>query len=192
MLTVVPDRWLWIRKHPLEIIVVVLTPPFLPASLAAIRVLRLLRLVRLLRLAQVVRRLFTFEGLRYAALLALITLIGGGTAFASVEKEPTAWDGIWWAITTMTTVGYGDVPVTTNAGRVIAIIVMVVGIGFGTLVIGAISERFVAPSVEREVEEAQQEAVEEFQDLDAEVLRELRAMSARLQQLETALHRRGS
>ena len=112
-----------------------------------------------------------------------MTLIGGGTAFASVEKEPTAWDGIWWAITTMTTVGYGDVPVTTNAGRVIAIIVMVVGIGFGTRVIGAISERFVAPSVEREVEEAQQEAVEEVQDLDAEVLRELRAMSARLQQL---------
>ena len=192
MLAVVPDRWRWVRQHPLEVIVVVLTPPFLPASLAAIRVLRLLRLVRILRLAQVVRRLFRFEGLRYAALLALITLIGGGTAFASVEKEPTAWDGIWWAITTMTTVGYGDVPVTTNAGPVIAIIVMVVGIGFGTLVIGAISERFVAPSVEREVEEAQQEAVEEVQDLDAEVLRELRAMSARLQQLETALHRRGS
>jgi voltage-gated potassium channel len=46
----------------------------------------------------------------------------------------------------MTTVGYGDVPVTTDAGRVIAIIVMVVGIGFDTLVIGAISERFVTPA----------------------------------------------
>ncbi len=92
----------------------------------------------------------------------------------------------------MTTVGYGDVPVTTNAGRVIAIIVMVVGIGFGTLVIGAISERFVAPSVEREVEQAEQETVEEFQVVEEELLRELRAMSARLQQLETALQRRGS
>jgi voltage-gated potassium channel len=192
MLAVVPDRWRWVRQHPLEVIVVVLTPPFLQASLAAIRVLRLLRLVRLLRLAQVVRRLFTFEGLRYAALLALMTLIGGGTAFASVEEEPTAWDGIWWAITTMTTVGYGDVPVTTNAGRVIAIIVMVVGIGFGTLVIGAISERFITPQVEREVEEAEQEAVEELQGVEAEVLRELRAMSARLQQLEMALQQRGS
>jgi len=82
--------------------------------------------------------------------------------------------------------------VTTNAGRVIAIIVMVVGIGFGTLVIGAISERFVTPQVEREVEEAEQEAVEELQGVEAEVLRELRAMSARLQQLERALQGRGS
>jgi voltage-gated potassium channel len=49
MLAVVPDRWRWLRQHPLEVIVVVLTPPFLPASLQAIRVLRLLRLVRLLR-----------------------------------------------------------------------------------------------------------------------------------------------
>lgn len=192
MLAVVPDRWRWIRQHPLEVIVVVLTPPFLPASLQSVRVLRLLRLVRILRLAQVVRRLFTFEGLRYAALLALMTLIGGGTAFASVEKEPTAWDGVWWAVTTMTTVGYGDVPVTTNAGRVIGIIVMVVGIGFGTLVIGAISERFVTPQVEREVEHAERETVEEFQVVEAELLRELRAMSARLQQLETALQQRGS
>jgi voltage-gated potassium channel len=102
-------------------------------------------LSELLRLAQVVRRLFTFEGVRYAGLIVLMTIIGGGTAFASVEKGPTAWDGIWWAATTITTVGYGDVPVTTNGGRVIALIVMVVGIGFGTLVIGAVSERFITP-----------------------------------------------
>lgn len=190
MLAVVPDRWRWLRQHPLEVIVVVLTPPFLPASLQSIRVLRLLRLVRLLRLAQVVRRLFTFDGLRYAALLALMTLIGGGTAFASVEKEPTAWDGIWWAATTMTTVGYGDVPVTTDAGRVIGLIVMVVGIGFGTLVIGAISERFVTPQIELEVEHAEQETVEAVEEFEIEVLQELRAMSTRLQQLEAALERR--
>jgi hypothetical protein len=42
MLVVVPDRRAWLRRHPLEVAIVVLTPPFLPASLQAARVLRLL------------------------------------------------------------------------------------------------------------------------------------------------------
>jgi voltage-gated potassium channel len=62
MLIVVEDRRRWLREHPIEVIATVLSPPFLPSSLAAARVLRLLRLVRLLRLAVVVRRLFTFDG----------------------------------------------------------------------------------------------------------------------------------
>jgi voltage-gated potassium channel len=65
MLAVVPDRRRWLRDHPVEVVSVVLTPPILPSSLTAARMLRLLRLVRLLRLAVVVRRLFTFEGVRY-------------------------------------------------------------------------------------------------------------------------------
>jgi voltage-gated potassium channel len=190
MLAVVPNRWRWLRQHPLEVIVVVLTPPFLPASLQSIRVLRLLRLVRVLRLAQVVRRLFTFEGVRYAALIVLMTVIGGGTAFASVEKEPTAWDGIWFAATTVTTVGYGDVAVTTNGGRVIALIVMAIGIGFGTLVIGAVAERFITPEIEREVEKAERETAAEVEEAEDELLRELHGISERLRVIESGLRAR--
>src|SRR5688500_12803135 len=46
MLAVVRDRKTWLRTHPLEVAIVVLTPPFLPASLQALRVFRLLRLLR--------------------------------------------------------------------------------------------------------------------------------------------------
>ena len=49
MLAVVPDRRAWLRHHPLDLIIVVLTPPVLPAGLQSLRVLRLLRLLRLLR-----------------------------------------------------------------------------------------------------------------------------------------------
>jgi voltage-gated potassium channel len=114
LLAVAENRWRWLREHPLEVAVVVLTPPLLPPSLQSLRVLRLLRLVRLLRLAQIIRRVFTFEGVRYAALLALVTAVGGGTAFASVEKEPSAWDGIWRAVTATTTVGCGDITPQTD------------------------------------------------------------------------------
>ena len=47
MLAVVPDRLAWLRSHPLEVAIVVLTPPFLRSAFSAIRVLRLLRFVRL-------------------------------------------------------------------------------------------------------------------------------------------------
>jgi len=182
MLAVVPSRGRWLREHPVEVVTVVLTPPFLPASLAAARILRLLRLVRLLRLAVVLRRLFTIEGVRYVALLAFVTVLGGGTAFAAIEEEPTAWDGIWWAATTMTTVGYGDLYPETDAGRVLAMAVMLVGIGFGSVLIGAVAERFVARDVAEEAEEVG--ATEEA------LLAEMRNLSARLARIEAAVARR--
>lgn len=179
MLAVVPDRWRWLREHPVEVVATVLTPPILPAGLAAARGLRLLRVLRLLRLAPLARRVFTLDGIRYAALLAFITLLAGGTAFAAIEKQPTEWDGIWWAATTMTTVGYGDLYPQTAGGRVIGIVVMVVGIGFGSLLIGAAAERFVARDVKTET--ADLEMSEEA------LLREVRDLSARLARIEAAL-----
>jgi hypothetical protein len=52
MLSVVPDRWRWIRENPLDVAIVVLTPPFLPQSLQALRIFRLLRPARVLVLVK--------------------------------------------------------------------------------------------------------------------------------------------
>lgn len=186
MLAVVPSRRAWLRQHPLEVVIVLLTPPFLPASLQAIRVLRLLRLLRLVRLVLTVRRLFSLDGLRYAALLALTTALAGGAAFAAVEKNATTWDGVWWAVTTMTTVGYGDHYPVTVAGRVIGIVLMLVGIGFVAVLTGAVAERFLAQQVE-DVAEAQAEATVEIEASELEVLTELRAVRERLNALELRL-----
>lgn len=185
MLAIVPRRLEWLRGHLVEVAIVVLTPPFLPASLQVTRVLRLLRLVRLLPMMSVARRVFSLDGLRYAALLAFLTAVGGGTAFASVEKHLSTWDGVWWAMTTMTTVGYGDIYPHTNAGRVIAVVVMVVGIGFLTMAIGAVAERFVAAEVETEIERVEQ--IEH--DAEAELLGELRAIANRIVELEDVVRR---
>lgn len=157
MLRVVADRGRWLRDHPLDLLIVVLTPPFLPASLQAARVFRLLRLMRLVRAATLARRLLTTEGVRDAAVLALLSVIGGGAAFAAVENghqhQPvSAWDGVWWAITTVTTVGYGDFAPKTDAGRAIAILVMLIGIGFVAILTAAAADRFMRSRQEAEVE----------------------------------------
>jgi voltage-gated potassium channel len=85
----------------------------------------------------------------------------------------------------MTTVGYGDVPVKTDLGRVIAIAVMLVAIGFVAILTAALAERFVATQVRAETVEI----VEEVEYAEADVLRELREITGRLQQLETHVGR---
>src|SRR5205823_5537892 len=84
MLAVVPDRGRWLRGHVLDVAIVVLTPPFVPASLQAGRFLRLFRLLRLLRLLwllRALRRVFSLDGLKHAAVLTALAALGGGAAF---------------------------------------------------------------------------------------------------------------
>ena len=181
MLAVVPDRRRWLREHLLEIAIVVLTPPFLPASLQALRAFRVFRLLRLIAIVRYARRLFTLNGLRYGALVALVTVLAGGAAFAYAEGTST-WDGVWWAMTTVTTVGYGDISPKTDLGRALAILVMLVGIGFLSLLIGSVSERFLRTDLEQEAEVVERDV----ETAHAELMRELRAIRERLGELEAA------
>lgn len=171
MLWVVPSKRTWLRTHMLDVAVTALTPPFAPAAWQAGRVYRVARLLRLLRVFSL-RRLLSIEGLKLAALTAVSTVVVGGIVVASIEstaREPwTAWDGIWWAVTTVTTVGYGGLEPHTDSGRIIASVIMLVGIGFVALLTAFIADRFIAG----------QEAKEDL------VLSELREIRARLERLE--------
>jgi hypothetical protein len=73
----------------------ILPPPVVTGLLRSIRLRRLLRPVRLLRPAKLARGAFSLAGVRYAALLAVLTAIAGGQALASTESasDARAWIG---------------------------------------------------------------------------------------------------
>lgn len=172
MLAVVPNRWEWIKRHPLDVAIVVLTPPFAASLLSSVRALRLLRLVRLLRLAALARSVFSLDGVRYAGFLAVLTAVAGAEAFRAVEGIESG-EALYWSLSTITTVGYGDVTPQTDEGRMIAVTVMLVGIGFAAVLTGAIAQRFIA--------------TEDSEDMSEHELRErLTDLAERLERLERA------
>ena len=68
------------------------------------------------------------------------------------DNFPTLGSGLWWAVQTVTTVGYGDHVPTTRAGQLVAALVMLLGIGFVTVITASITGAFVARSRQKEVD----------------------------------------
>jgi voltage-gated potassium channel len=140
MLAISRDRVGWLRHRVATAAIVLLTPPPF-AGLAMFRLVRVLRGHLGRRAAQAVT---TQEGLRNIGLLTALTVGLGGILFAEVEPGIGVGDGIYWAVTTVTTVGYGDIAPTTTAGKVLAIYVMLMGVAFVAILTGAIAQQFVS------------------------------------------------
>jgi len=139
MVAVARDHLGWTRRRPLSPVLALLTAPALGG-------LDLFRLARLLR-GRVGRRAAetatTAAGLRYVAMLALLTVGLGGVLFARLEPDVGVGDGIYWAVTTITTTGYGDIVPTTSSAKILAVYVMLVGAAFLAIITGAIAQRFI-------------------------------------------------
>lgn len=171
-LGLVPSRWNFVRTHLLDLIVIVI--PFL-------RPVRALRVLRLLRAGMVAgeglgraRRLLTEHGLQYVLLAAVIIVFAGAAAELGFERNVhgsnihTYADALWWAVVTVTTVGYGDRYPVSADGRGVAVVLMLVGIGL----LGVITANVAAFFVTKE---------------DAEDRRRLEVLEGRLERIERLL-----
>jgi voltage-gated potassium channel len=143
--------------------VVVLSFPLLPNLLALVRLARIVRLLRLTRLTAVAVRGLTAlkeilgrRGLLYiVAITTLLILVGGG-CLSILEPETVKGgygDGIWWAVVTASTVGYGDIAPTTFWGRLIAVLLMLVGIGLMSTLAASITSHFVQQTASTEMKD---------------------------------------
>jgi voltage-gated potassium channel len=113
------------------------------------------------------------------ATASTLMTVGAGTLMTVFDHEnfPSVGSGLWWAAQTITTVGYGDDVPTTLAGQLVAVLVMLLGIGFLTVVTAAITSTFVSRSQrERAPSGADEALAEQFRQLDS-----------RLERIEAAL-----
>lgn len=117
------------------------------------------------------QRHFPRKGLLYSLALALVILGLGGLGFWLVEPGIHGLgDGLWLAFTTAATVGYGDIVPHTTAGRVLAVLVVLLGLGVLSLVTASVAALFV------QTEERQ---------IERELLHELAALRQQISDLQT-------
>jgi voltage-gated potassium channel len=73
-----------------------------------------------------------------------VTIVGGVLMhFTDKQSFPSIGDGLWWAVQTITTVGYGDLVPKSATGRIVASVVMLIGIGFLTVITATITSTFI-------------------------------------------------
>jgi voltage-gated potassium channel len=176
-LALADHRWHFVRRNWVDGLAVLLP------------LLRPLRIVSLVRVARVLdRRLTTSLHGRVAAyvtLTASLVVFMASLAVYDAERggrgaSITSYaDAVWWALTTITTVGYGDEYPVTDEGRLVAVLLMVSGIALLGVVTAAVASWFVG----RVAEAAQAQDDED----DAALRAEVRALAEEVRRLRVEL-----
>lgn len=172
-------RLVHLRDHWFDVLIVAL-PVLRPLRIArAARFIRLSQGTRLLavvaRFTHSVRAILAERGLQYVLLTGLVLIV---VAAAAVSRFERGSDGsiqnfataLWWAATTVTTVGYGDAYPVTAEGRGVAVFLMILGIAMFGLLTASITSFFVSP------------AKRDATTLD-DVMREIHRLEARVEEL---------
>ena len=99
-----------------------------------------------------------------------VIVVGAGVLISLIDSTeyPNIWIGMWWALQTVTTVGYGDVAPTHVTGRLVGAVVMLEGIAFVAIITAVITSSFVARATR------QKEAAQAKEDLSDRQLMERR------------------
>lgn len=132
-------------------------PVFFPAGVVAFRVFRVVRIFRLFRInayydslnaiTEVVSR--KKQQLLSSVFIILVLMLASSLCMYSVEHEAqpevfqNAFSGIWWSVSTLLTVGYGDIYPITALGKLLAIVISFLGVGMAAIPTGIISAGFV-------------------------------------------------
>ncbi len=131
-------------------------PMLIPLDLRILRALRLIRLLRLFKMARYVESLHTIgtvirsrreELLITLSAIGILLLVASTLMFyAENAAQPEAFSSIpkamWWGVTTLTTVGYGDLYPITPLGRFMGAIIAILGVGLFALPAGLLASGF--------------------------------------------------
>jgi len=132
-------------------------PVFFPAGVVAFRMFRVIRIFRLFRInvyydsLNVITEVIVSkkQQLLSSAFVILILMVASSLCMYSVEHEAqpevfrNAFSGMWWSVSTLLTVGYGDIYPVTFLGQFLAIVISFLGVGLVAIPTGIISAGFV-------------------------------------------------
>ena len=132
-------------------------PVFFPAGAVAFRMFRVIRIFRLFRINAYYDSLNVItsvlknkrQQLMSSVFIIIILMISSSLCMYSVENKAqpevftNAFSGIWWATSTLLTVGYGDIYPITTAGKILGILISFLGVGMVAIPTGIISAGFV-------------------------------------------------
>jgi voltage-gated potassium channel Kch len=124
-------------------------------------------------LNRILRFIAQFPG-RACLYLLVTTVVVGGAFFSLVEQDADWIDGMWWAIVTLTTVGYGDFAPDSIAGRWVAMFVMAGGLGSVAILTGLLAD---------EIREARIHGRDETPELDDDIEHVMAVMEAEMDKI---------
>jgi voltage-gated potassium channel len=141
-------------------------PFIIPVDLRVLRVIRLFRIVRILKINHYTKALSNVgkvlkaKGVQLISsfFVVLILMVIASVLMFNIENEaqPTvfenAFSGLWWAVATFTTVGYGDIYPITVLGKILSSVISILGIGLVAVPTGIISAGFVEQMEEERLE----------------------------------------
>lgn len=151
------DRKAFFKSNIFDLIAII---PFnsIFSAFRVFRLFRLLKLTKLAKLTRVVRATAFFGVVKYKlndilrtngfiyVLYTNIALISISSIIMMFAENQSFGDALWWSIVTCTTVGYGDISPSTTIGRIVAIVLMIFGIGLIGMLTGAITTYFTSRS----------------------------------------------
>jgi len=145
-----PNKWTFFKNNIFDLLAIL---PFnsIFSFFRVSRVFRIFRLAKSLRFLRLLgltgklqnnlHRFLKTNGLIYLIWISISILLISATLYSLAENVPWG-ETLWWAIATTTTVGYGDISPHTTIGKLAAILLMFVGIGFIGMLTSAITSFF--------------------------------------------------
>jgi voltage-gated potassium channel Kch len=128
----------------------------------------------------------TVRGAVSTIVVATLTVVAAGGVlmrFFDHKEFHNIWIGMWWAIQTVTTVGYGDVTPKTVIGRLVASVIMLQGIAFIAIITAVITSSFVARATRARAAEQAEEELTELGRIEAKLVE----LDRKLDRLEAAV-----
>lgn len=148
------QRWKWLKSPSALIDLAAIAPAFLnffvTIDLRFLRILRLFRILKLTRYFASLRILLvviskekgSFQAVIFILIIMIVTA-SSGIYLVENHAQPEEFESIpkamWWAVVTLTTVGYGDVTPVTNTGKILGAVITILGVGLAALPAGILA-----------------------------------------------------